>query len=133
MGRRQLRAAGMERFTIPFATAWFGSENNQVWALSLTGTPTWSSIVPLGTPPPPRVGHLAVYDPVRDRMLVFGGERSPAPQTIVALNDVWELTLGGTPTWTQLLPSGAPPSPRWLVAGAYDSGADRLLVFGGYS
>ena len=49
-------------------------------ALSLAGTPAWSALAPSGTPPSWRYMHSAIYDPVRDRMVVFGGS---------SLNDVW--------------------------------------------
>lgn len=103
-----------------------GSNRNDVWALSLDGATTWTQIAPAGTPPPPRWGHAAVYDPVRDRMLVMGGA-TPGGDA----NDVWALSLDGTPTWTPLAPSGAPPSKRRQHAAAYDPIGDRLIVLGG--
>jgi len=51
---------------------------SDVWSLSLAGTPTWSPLVPIGSTPQSREGHVAVYDPARDRMLVFGGRDSSA-------------------------------------------------------
>ena len=47
-------------------------------------------------------GHSAIYDPVRDRMVVFGGSAVRASN----FNDVWALSLAGTPAWTQLTPIG---------------------------
>ena len=46
----------------------------------------------------------AVYDPVRDRMVVFGGADSTH-----ALSDAWALTLDDSPAWTPV-GSGTPPS-----------------------
>src|SRR5438552_5610578 len=46
---------------------------NELWQLTLGDAPQWTMLSPAGTPPTPRVGHAAVYDPVRDRMIVFGG------------------------------------------------------------
>ena len=46
---------------------------NDVWALSLSGSPTWAQLAPAGTPPGAWYGHSAIYDPARDRMVVFGG------------------------------------------------------------
>ena len=46
---------------------------NDVWALDLSGTPTWSHIATLGTAPDSVVNAGAIFDPVRDRMVVFGG------------------------------------------------------------
>jgi hypothetical protein len=98
-----------------------------VWALSLSGTPTWTQLITTGTPPPPRHGHVAVYDPVWDRMLVFGGARVDS-----LTNDVWALYLLDTPTWLRLTPSGDPPLARRGASGVYDSKRQRLVIFGGY-
>ncbi|HVP38111.1 MAG TPA: kelch repeat-containing protein [Candidatus Saccharimonadales bacterium] len=103
-----------------------GSKSNVVWALSLSGTPAWTQLSPTGAPPSPRSAHNAVYDPVRDRMLVFGGADGSY------LNEVWALSLSGTPAWTQLAPTGAPPAARTDACAVYDPAQDRMVVFGGY-
>jgi hypothetical protein len=103
---------------------------NDVWALSLAGTPAWTQLSPSGTPPSARCFHSAIYDPVRDRMVVFGGYSDSAPYY---LNDVWVLSLAGTPAWTQLIPSSTPPSARYAHSAIYDPVRDRMVVFGGYS
>jgi hypothetical protein len=100
---------------------------NDVWVLSLAGTPVWTQLTPSGTPPGARDAHSAIYDPVRDRMVVFGGSSSGS-----GLNDVWALSLAGTPAWTQLTPSGTPPGGRWGHGAIYDPVRDRMVVFGGY-
>jgi hypothetical protein len=110
----------------------FGSYNvfsqplNDLWGLSLASTPTWSRIVPAGTAPDPGWEHTAIYDPLRDRMIVFGAYDH------VERNDVCELSLAGTPQWTELFPAGTPPGPRYEHASVYDSVSDRMLVFAGY-
>jgi len=101
------------------------SLKNDVWELSLTGTPTWKLLVIAGTPPSARRGASAIYDPVRDRMLVYGGA---APS---ALGDVWALSLGASPAWTQLAPTGSPPPSRSGHSAIYDPVRDRMVVFGG--
>jgi hypothetical protein len=102
-----------------------GSFLNDVWALSLAGSPAWTQLAPNGTPPSPRYGHSAIYDPLRDRIIMFGGDDG------IRLNDVWTLSLAGTPTWTELAPSGTLPSPRSFHDAIYDPVRDRMLVFGG--
>src|SRR5258705_3535846 len=100
-----------------------GHPYQDVGALSVAGT--WSALVSTGLPPSASSGQAAIYDPVRDRMLVFGGA-GPGPQ-----NDVWALSLSGNPVWSQLSPSGTPPSPRDNASAIYDPVGDRMVVFGG--
>ena len=102
---------------------------NEVWALDLSGTPSWSLLATAGTPPSPRESR-AIYDPVRDRMVVFGGYSPTASPN--HLNETWELTLSGTPTWNKLTTSGGVPAPRRGQSVIYDSVQDRMIVFGGY-
>ena len=101
---------------------------NEVWALTLSGTPAWSQLSPTGTPPAGRHFHSALYDAVNDRMVVFGGSTATGNQS-----DVWALTLSGTPAWSQLSPTGTPPDPLWSQSAAHDRDANRLIVFGGMS
>ena len=100
-----------------------------VWALSLAGDAAWTLLTPSGTPPGARSGHSAIYDPVRDRMVVFGG----ADEGGNVLNDTWALCFSGNPAWTQLNPSGIPPDGREGHTAIYDAANDRMVVFGGAS
>jgi galactose oxidase-like protein len=105
------------------------SENyrrNDLWALGLGDSPSWEPLSAEGTPPSPRSSPSAVYDSRRHQMLLFGGT---APGFT---NETWALSLDGSPTWTQLLPSGPLPTPREEQSGMYDQVRDRLLIFGGY-
>lgn len=106
----------------------YGTFASDVWALSLGPSPAWTQISPSGTPPEGRYRHSAVYDPLRDRMIVFAGYKGDYS----CVNDTWELTLGGTPVWTQLAPVGTPPSPRGRHSAVYDPLRDRMIVFGAY-
>jgi len=104
-----------------------GTFLNDVWTLSLGASPEWTLLTPSGTPPSPRCFHTAIYDPVGDRMVVFGGDGAT-----FALNDLWALSLGASPEWTLITPSGTPPSPRCFHTAIYDPFGDRMIVFGGY-
>jgi hypothetical protein len=113
---------------------------NDVWVLShangLGGQPQWLNLIANGAPgsPPFRAGHSAVYDSANNRMMIFGGCRSVCLPT---LNDLWVLTsangLGGTPTWSQLSPTGSPPAPRVQHAAVYDPSSNRMVIFAGQS
>jgi len=62
------------------------------------------------------------------RMLIFGGVSNTNNR-----NDAWQLTLDGNPTWSQITPTGAAPSPRKECGGMYDATRDRMVIFGGYN
>ncbi|MBI3539468.1 MAG: T9SS type A sorting domain-containing protein [Candidatus Eisenbacteria bacterium] len=102
-----------------------GATYNDVWALSLSGTPAWAQILPTGSPPTPRWRHTAIYDPDGDRMIVFAGSATSA------LNDVWALTFSGTPTWTQLYSSTLGPAVRFGHGAIYDPLRHDMVIFGG--
>ncbi|OGQ78446.1 MAG: hypothetical protein A3F90_04875 [Deltaproteobacteria bacterium RIFCSPLOWO2_12_FULL_60_19] len=97
---------------------------------------TWTQLSPIGGPPGVRVLHTAVFNSTNNRMIVFGGMNGPGVITGHPLfNDVWVLTnadgLGGTPTWTQLFPTGGPPSARGYHSAVYDVVNNRMIVFAG--
>jgi hypothetical protein len=104
------------------------SGNGAVWALSLNESPTWTLVASGG--PGPREGCSATYDPVRDRLLVFGGnDREPFAGRFHS--DVWALSLDDSPRWELLLPDLAGPPGLADHSAIYDPFNDRLLVFGG--
>lgn len=111
---------------------------NEVWVLTnangLGGTPTWIQLAPTGPAPSGRALASAVYDSASNRLVLFAG--NPAiGNCFGAVNDVWVLSnangLGGTPEWTQLSPSGAPPPVREEHSAVYDPASNRMIVFGG--
>jgi hypothetical protein len=119
-----------DRMVVFGGTAGNGILFNDVWALSLAGSPAWSELIPAGTQPPVRYDHTAIYDPVRDRMVMFGGNAEPYGSY---LNDTWALSLSGSPAWSELAPAGTLPSARIGPSAIYDPVRDRMVVFGGFS
>ncbi len=102
---------------------------DEVWALSLSGEPTWSRVFASGESPPGRVWHSAIFDPVGDRMIVFGGAQGfylGAPR----LNDTWALSLSGTPAWSRIEPLGILPPDRYGNA-VYIPERQAMLVLDG--
>jgi hypothetical protein len=111
---------------------------NDVWVLSnanrVNGVPAWTQFSPSGFQPPARLYHQAVYDPNSNRMIVFGGQECGFNAPV--LDDVWVLSnangLGGSPTWTELSPTGGPPPPTELLSAVYDSASNRMTLYGGW-
>jgi len=108
---------------------------NDVWLLdnanSVSGTPSWVQMSPSGTPPSARMNHTTQYDPNTNTLIVFGGSNCAAGY----LADVWVLSNAngeaGTPTWTQLSPSGVGPSARENASAIYDSTNNVLTLYAG--
>ncbi len=112
-----------------------GNYYNDVWILSnadgSTGTPTWTPVKAAGAGPSARTQSTAIFDSADNIMTVFGG----ATANKIAFNDVWTLAnangIGGTPTWTQLTPSGTAPVARSAHSAFYDSANNRTVIHGG--
>jgi hypothetical protein len=97
--------------------------------LDLAAPGDWTRLAVTGPAPPARYGATLTVDPLRRRLLLFGGfDASRVPR-----NDVWSVNLDGpSRDWTQLTPGGTPPPARGRHAAVYDPERDRLLVMGGY-
>ena len=103
------------------------------YATGIGGTTNWIELTPTGGAPTARYGHTAVYDPDSNTMIVFGGSNCSSTY----YNDVWVLNnangLSGTPTWSQLSPSGTPPPVRAFTSAVYDATSNRMIAFGGFN
>ena len=89
------------------------------------------SLTTSGTKPNARVYAGGGYDPNSNTLIVFGGSNCSGQ----FLNDVWVLSnangIGGTPTWSQLAPSGTSPQPRESGSAVYDPTHNVLTVYAG--
>jgi hypothetical protein len=103
------------------------AELGDLWEISLlsTGTPVFRRIVTAGPAPSPRWGAATVFDPVRRRLVLFGGWNGEP------LADAWALSLAGTPRWTQIVSSSPAPPARFGGSAVYDSRRDGLVLYGG--
>ncbi len=96
---------------------------DDTWAFDFASN-RWADVSPAKRPLR-RCLHRAAYDPGRDRMLLYGGCASgagPCP-----LDDLWSFDLAAN-VWTQL--ASGPPGREFYGVG-FDSGADRMVIFGG--
>jgi hypothetical protein len=101
------------------------SARTDTWFLSSRAPARWT---PWDLPPPVggRAFHSAIVDPVRDRLVVFGGFGSGP------FNDVWTLPLGGGAGWTEIRPAGGDfPFARIDHGAVYDPRRDRMIIVGG--
>lgn len=101
---------------------------NDVWELTLSGSPAWHLLTPAGTPPSARSGSRIVLDEAQNRLLMFGGANASG-----YLNDVWALSLSGTPTWAPVATVGTTPGGRADQVLAWDEAGRKLLVFAGFN
>jgi hypothetical protein len=96
---------------------------NEVWALALGATPTWSLLSPGGTLPTRRYDAGTVYDPVGHRMIVFGG--------VGDLDDTWALALSPNALAWSELPATNLPARRHGAALFVDPANGILWMQGG--
>lgn len=82
----------------------------------------WSKVTGAGQPSATS-GATMAFDPVSERVLLFGGSGFYG-----ALNETW--AFDGT-AWQQLETSGRPPTARFNASLVFDAGARRLLMLGG--
>jgi len=97
---------------------------NQIWTYGVKDA-EWSPLVTSGEAPPAHSGNIGILDTKRRRLVVYGG-RLGSP-TYLPFQQVWTLTLGDDPRWTQLPTRGQLPAALHDAA-IYDPVRDRLLI-----
>lgn len=97
---------------------------NDTWAFSLL-TRTWKRFDTSGTPPAPRLGHNAEYDPVGHQMVVWAGQGSGF------FDDTWTLNLQ-TLEWKNVSPDSRPRS-RYGAGSVYDPASRSVVIFAGFT
>ena len=102
---------------------------NDLWQLSLA-SPEWAPLSPSGGTPTERMFASAVSDPANNRFILYG--QSDQRGTGVIPDPFWELSLGATPAWTQLMPWTGPEA-RVSHMAIYDAPRNRMIVVGGHA
>src|SRR5262249_33727606 len=110
----------VRRVTVMFGGSSALGDFGETWEWDGTN---WSRRSP-ETSPPARSGHGMVYDSTRHRVVLYGG----AAGLLHPLDDMWGWD--GV-TWTERMVTSGRPPPRTKAGVAYDSGRDRLVVYGG--
>jgi hypothetical protein len=95
---------------------------DETWVYSCR-THSWINAKPTRSPSY-RASFAMTYDPVRKKVLLFGGDNFER-----AFNDLWEYD-SGLNMWTELSPSN-PPAARHMHGMTYDAERDVVLMFGG--
>ncbi|MHA2378176.1 MAG: Kelch repeat-containing protein [Candidatus Thorarchaeota archaeon] len=98
---------------------------NETWEYDYNSN-TWTNLEPETMPTPRCYGAMA-YDEQSDRVILFGGILEG---TSVAA-DTWAYDYNSN-TWEQMSPASHPSS-RFGAAVAYNSEADRMILYGGVS
>src|SRR3989344_4258636 len=106
----------------------FSAYVNDLWSYN-PATNGWTQLIANGAggSPPGRSRHGVAWDQINNRLLVFGGYQSGN-----GLNDLWSYN-PATNGWTQLSPTGGPPSTRYWHGMTWDQLNNKALVFGGYN
>ncbi len=100
---------------------------NDSWAFSLE-TGSWTKLTTVGTPPGPRFGLDAVYDPAGHQMVIWAGQGAGV------FNDTWALNLK-TFEWKDVSPASnnARPKARYGSASIFDPFSRSLVQFAGFT
>jgi galactose oxidase-like protein/flagellar hook capping protein FlgD/Kelch motif protein len=107
----------------------FGGEDGSgpvppdVWALNLTDF-TWLQIPTSGGPPSARSSHVAIFDPDRNQMVIYGGNSG-------TLDKTWRLVFTGAGNqWIQIAQGSSPQAVEGCSA-VFDWIGSRMILFGG--
>jgi hypothetical protein len=114
-----------------FGNSHMDDPGNDVWVASLDSLPKWHVVNIAGSRPARRSSACAIYDPVRDQLVIHGGvaqftDPSGVHVTQQVYADTWALSLSDPPAWTQLngtFTANSQPA-------AYDPVLDRMMVVG---
>ncbi len=101
---------------------------DETWRFD-SSTSTWTRLEP-PVHPSGRADHAVVSDPVRGRVVLFGGAQYGSGLAI-RLGDTWEWDPANE-TWTQRFPLRS-PSARENAGGAFDAKAGRVTLYGGHA
>jgi galactose oxidase-like protein/Kelch motif protein len=122
LGSNMMIFGGFDQEAIPDGS----SLNDETWGFTQSPE-TWSRLSP-GTPGL-RMGHSAIYDSASRRMVTWSGATTVSS---TLTDEMWALRLDVSPVWSILNPSsGSPPPGRSGHSAIFDSGFNRMVIYGG--
>jgi len=95
---------------------------NETWLYDVPMN-TWTKAEPQ-TSPPARYHHDMAFDPINNRIVLFGGHNG------AAMGDTWTYEVAND-RWTQISPDTAPPA-RYYDSLIFDTDINRVMLYGGY-
>ena len=98
---------------------------NDLWSYSLTDQ-RWAKLSPSGGIPAPRHGHIFVFDSMRRRVILYGGQGAGF------FSDVWALDIA-TMAWRLIGADTGTPARRYGHSGIYEPGRDRIVISHGFA
>lgn len=104
-------------------TFMFGGSSAETWVYAFS-TNSWTLMNPADSPSPRQAFGMMAYDAESDLIVLFGGQDG-----LARFDDTWAYDHDSV-TWTQMNPE-ASPSAVTAASMTYDSGADRIILFGG--
>ncbi len=118
---------GRERW-LHFGAGYYGPNDTRLWSFDLN-TDAWSVNGLID-------GHRwelvsGMFDPVEDRLVLFGGRYSTIPSTAVYPTELFSFPIGSSDVAQPMVTKGVGPTPREFPWMAYDPVRDGLLLLGG--
>ena len=95
---------------------------NQTWLYDVAEN-TWTKAEPSASPPA-RYLHDMTFDPINNRIVLFGGHNG------AAMGDTWTYNVAND-RWTEIHPD-TPPLARYYPSLIFDSDVNSILLYGGY-
>jgi hypothetical protein len=105
----------------------YGGGGLEVWELT-PSIPAWLFYTFTG--PNERTGATAAFEPLRHKVLLFGGRQFVLGTAGAKLGDTWEWTRGPNYAWTNVTPAVSPVA-RDAQAMTYDAADGYPVLFGG--
>ncbi|MDQ7051541.1 MAG: kelch repeat-containing protein [candidate division KSB1 bacterium] len=117
---------------ILFGGETYGIHSNEIWSLDLDPESVtflkWMKLPSRGVAPKPRSDHVAVFDSLRNRMVIFGGWRK---DDRMLLDDTWAYSFRRR-KWRRIKTKKSHPPARRHAVGIYFPPRNWFIIHGGY-